>query len=115
MKRSQVAILTSAITLGAIAGAVVGLASVDAQVWLRGPMYASPRYAGFGGPWRALLEGAYAMWAGAVAGARGMWLLLGVGSRAARRTPLVGGRLMWADIVVAGVVALWAYLVWASW
>ncbi len=115
MRRSQVAIVTSAITRGAIAGAVVGLASLDGQAWLRGPKYTSSRYDGFGGPWRALLESAYAMWAGAVAGARGVWLLFGVGSRAVRKTPLVGGRLMWVDVVVVGAVALWAYLVWVSW
>ena len=103
------------VIVGFLAGAVVGLFSIDAQSWIRGPLHASSRYSGFGGAVQGLIEGVIAMCSGALVFGRGAWLAGGVINRVTGGKPTFGDRLMSGDLIVLGVGLLWAYLIWVSW
>lgn len=108
-------LLVAAVLLCGSAGAVGGVFSLNARAWLYGPLYQSARYDGFGGPWRALIEGLYAMCAAALVGSRAAWLGGGFVSRAVWKRPIPGGSVVTLDVIVLGVMLVWVYLIWASW
>jgi hypothetical protein len=108
-------LLVSGIILCGVAGAVVGVFSLDAQAWLYGPRYSSARYSGVGGGMRGLIEGAFAMCAGAVVAGRGAWLVASLINRVTGGKPMSGERVARTDAPIIGVLLLWVYVIWASW
>lgn len=108
-------LLVSATILCCLAGAVVGLSSLDAQAWIYGPLERSARYGGVGGGMRGLIEGAYAMFAGMVVGGRLAWLAGGLLNRLTGGQAIPGDRPEKIDAGIVGVLLVWVYLIWASW
>jgi hypothetical protein len=107
-------LLLVVILVGCVLGAAAGFFSIDAKYWIYGPRYSSGGE-GIGGAFQGLIEGVYAMCAGAFVGARVAWLGGGLVSRLTWRRSVVGGHLVWGDVVVLGILVLWMYLIWATW
>jgi hypothetical protein len=103
------------ILLALLGGGVAGAFSLDAQAWLYGPLHQSARYSGFGGAMRGLVEGLFAICAGAVVAARAAWLCCGAVSHWIWKERLPGGRVHRLDFAILGSLLLWCYLIWASW
>ena len=107
--------MVAVVGLAAVAGAVLGLFSLDAKAWLYGPLERSSRYSGVGGAFRGLVEGLFAMGAGALVVSRGVWLLVGLITRMGWSRKVVGAQLGVGDVMLLPILAVWLYLVWASW
>jgi hypothetical protein len=103
------------VALSGLVGAAVGLSTLNVRAWLYGPLYQTPRYDGVGGGLRALIEGAFAMFAGALVASRFAWLVTGLVSLVLWKKEIPGGRPLAIDLLLLPVFALWMYLVWASW
>jgi len=111
----RVLLLLALIVVAAAAGASLGLLSIDAKAWIYGPLERSARYDEFGGAMRALIEKAYAGFAGALVTARLGWLVGGVINRLSGGKRFLGDRLFLPDVVLFPIVFLWVYLIKASW
>jgi hypothetical protein len=107
--------LLTAVAVGVCVGALVGFFSLDAQAWIYGPRFASVRYSGAGGSVRGLIEGAYAMAAGALVGARTAWLACGLVNRVRGGKRFLADHAGMLDLLVLGVFLVWMYLVRVSW
>ncbi len=107
--------LLSGIVVGALCGAVMGFFSIDAKAWIYGPLHSTTRYHEFGGAIQALIEGAYAAFAGALVMARLAWLMGGVVNRLSGGKRFPGDRPLLPDLVLLPIVFLWVYLIKASW